>query len=163
MKKNQGFTLVELVIVIVILGILAITAAPKFLNLAGDAKGGTLNAVKASLQSANAVIYSKAVLAGNQKAAIGTVNESGSTINIVYGYVSSTVTDVGAVLDLDGNFDITAAAAANTDLSVAANDVLISPKGTTLGTTVATACVLVYKPATSATTKPTYVLNIQGC
>ena len=163
MKKNQGFTLVELVIVIVILGILAITAAPKFLNLAGDAKGGTLNAVKASLQSANAVIYSKAVLAGNQKAATSTVNESGTTINIVYGYVSSTVADVGAVLDLDGNFDLTLAAATNSALGVAANDVLISPKGATLGTTVATACMLVYKPATSATTKPTYVLNIQGC
>ena len=38
MQKSKGFTLVELVIVIVILGILAVTAAPKFLNLAGDAK-----------------------------------------------------------------------------------------------------------------------------
>ncbi|MDP4983974.1 prepilin-type N-terminal cleavage/methylation domain-containing protein, partial [Pseudoalteromonas tunicata] len=32
MKKQQGFTLIELIIVIVILGILAVTAAPKFLN-----------------------------------------------------------------------------------------------------------------------------------
>ncbi|WP_219592386.1 prepilin-type N-terminal cleavage/methylation domain-containing protein, partial [Aeromonas salmonicida] len=37
MKKQAGFTLIELVIVIIILGILAVTAAPKFLNLQGDA------------------------------------------------------------------------------------------------------------------------------
>lgn len=37
MKKNRGFTLIELVVVIVILGILAVTAAPKFLNLQDDA------------------------------------------------------------------------------------------------------------------------------
>ena len=38
MKKQGGFTLIELVVVIVILGILAVTAAPKFLNLQDDAK-----------------------------------------------------------------------------------------------------------------------------
>jgi MSHA pilin protein MshA len=164
MKKNQGFTLVELVIVIVILGILAITAAPKFLNLAGDAKGGTLNAVKASLQSANAVVYSKAVLAGNQKAATGTVNESGSTLNVVYGYVDATATDVGAVLDLDGNF-VVATAVANSALGMTTADVMIYPTGTTAPTASTTAvqgCVLVYKEAT-ASAKPTYTATIAGC
>ena len=38
MKKQGGFTLIELVVVIVILGILAVTAAPRFLNLQDDAK-----------------------------------------------------------------------------------------------------------------------------
>ena len=165
MKKNQGFTLVELVIVIVILGILAITAAPKFLNLAGDAKGGTLNAVKASLQSANAAVYSKAVLAGKQAAATGTVNETGSNINVVYGYVSATTADVGAVLDLDGNF-VVATAVANAALGMTAADVMIYPTGTTAPTTSTTAaegCVLVYKAAAAAGSKPTYTATITGC
>lgn len=164
MKKSQGFTLVELVIVIVILGILAVTAAPKFLNLAGDAKGGTLNAVKASLQSANAVVYSKAVLAGNQKAPTGTVNESGTNINVVYGYVSATEADVAAVLDLDGNFEVKQAVA-NTNLKMTTADVMIYPKDSTEPTTgmlAADACVLVYKPATSSA-KPTYESTITGC
>ena len=45
MKRSAGFTLIELVIVIVILGILAVTAAPKFLNLQSDAKEGVLKGV----------------------------------------------------------------------------------------------------------------------
>ncbi|MGL4750761.1 MAG: type II secretion system protein, partial [Shewanella sp.] len=38
MKRQQGFTLIELVVVIIILGILAVTAAPKFINLQSDAR-----------------------------------------------------------------------------------------------------------------------------
>ena len=41
MKKN-GFTLIELVVVIVILGILAVVAAPKFMNLQNDARNASL-------------------------------------------------------------------------------------------------------------------------
>lgn len=46
MKQPQGFTLIELVVVIVILGILAVTAAPQFLNLQGDARRASLQGLK---------------------------------------------------------------------------------------------------------------------
>ena len=45
MKNQAGFTLIELVIVIIILGILAVTAAPKFLNLQDDARLAAANGV----------------------------------------------------------------------------------------------------------------------
>ena len=38
MNRQQGFTLIELIVVIVILGILAVTAAPKFMNLTSPCK-----------------------------------------------------------------------------------------------------------------------------
>lgn len=67
MKKSQGFTLIELVIVIVILGILGAVAAPKFLNLQGDAYKANVNALKNSVQSAATLANAKATLQGKEK------------------------------------------------------------------------------------------------
>ena len=64
MKKQGGFTLIELVVVIVILGILAVTAAPRFLNLQDDAKNATLEGLAGAIQGASGIIYGKAAIAG---------------------------------------------------------------------------------------------------
>lgn len=166
MKKAQGFTLIELVIVIVILGILAITAAPKFLNLAGDARASTVNGVKAALQSANAVIYSKAVLQNQQSLSSGTVTDTQGSIATVFGYAAATTAAVTAALDVASTDYTIAAGVANTNLAMATTDVMIYPTATTAPTgttTTAQACVLVYKAATSATTKPTITTYTTGC
>ena len=68
MKKQSGFTLIELVIVIVILGILAVTAAPKFLNLQDDAKKSAADGVFSGVSSAMQLVYSKSALEGEEKA-----------------------------------------------------------------------------------------------
>lgn len=52
MKVTKGFTLVELVVVIVILGVLAATIAPKFINLSSDAKTEVIRTVAASIRAA---------------------------------------------------------------------------------------------------------------
>lgn len=65
MKKQQGFTLIELIIVIVILGILAVTVAPRFFNFAKDARISTLGGLKAGIQGAAQIEYARLAVAGS--------------------------------------------------------------------------------------------------
>jgi MSHA pilin protein MshA len=57
MKRQSGFTLIELVMVIVILGILAAVAIPKFVDLKGDAQLAALTGVAGAAASASTINY----------------------------------------------------------------------------------------------------------
>lgn len=163
MQKSKGFTLVELVIVIVILGILAVTAAPKFLNLSSDAKISTVNGVKGALQSANAIIYSKAVLAGEHKKATGSVTVDGVAIALVNGYVAATAAEVQNVLELEGGFTVIQGVA-NATVGVTATDVMVYT-GTvpTTSSALTDVCMFVYTAAANNSSKPTYTAKTGGC
>jgi len=79
-KTQQGFTLVELIIVIVILGILAVTAAPRFLNFQGDAKASVLDGVAGSLKSGLKIVEGKAIIAGLNKAVLACLDANSNVV-----------------------------------------------------------------------------------
>ena len=63
-NTQQGFTLIELVVVIVILGILAATALPRFINLSDEARTASVNGIAGSLRSAVVIVQAKFLAVG---------------------------------------------------------------------------------------------------
>jgi MSHA pilin protein MshA len=96
MKRQGGFTLIELVVVIVILGILAVTAAPKFLNLQSDARASSLQGLKGAMAGASGIVYGKAAIEGSERVSGATSLVDGTAI--INGYPRATSAGIGAVV-----------------------------------------------------------------
>ena len=164
MKRSAGFTLIELIIVIVILGILAVTAAPKFMNMQGDARKSVLNGMSASIKTAANLVYSKAIIAGVEKQArqvLAIQGVTGDSTDIAFGYPTAADTGILEVLDAK-----TSATGANAEWGRGAlnGNYIMWPTGvaTNAATAINAACYIQYTPATSATV-PVYTVVPTGC
>ena len=102
----MGFTLIELVAVIILLAILAVIAAPKFINLASDANKSILLTAKASIQSANSLVNAKSHIMGNDQLPYSVdggpvINNAGTIIPLAYGFAVATEDAVSKIFDFD--------------------------------------------------------------
>ncbi|MFA0163329.1 prepilin-type N-terminal cleavage/methylation domain-containing protein [Vibrio splendidus] len=84
MKANlKGFTLIELIVVIVIIGVLAVVAAPRFLNIQHDARASVIEGLGASVHTAADLAFEKAAVEGMEDQASYSIPDYGT---VQFGY-----------------------------------------------------------------------------
>ena len=92
-KSSHGFTLIELVMVIVVLGVLSVIAAPKFISLRKDSLVSTLYGMRSAIDTAGQETYSMAAVRGLETSASASISSHGQTIPLVYGYPAGGVSN----------------------------------------------------------------------
>jgi MSHA pilin protein MshA len=140
MKQQKGFTLIELVVVIVILGILGAIALPKFVDMGGDARASVMKGLGGAMSSANSMVYAKAQAAGTPgtTATPATVTIAGQSVSVANGFAKDAI-ELAKVMDLQPAADFT----------VAAGSIKHAKAATPAN------CIITYTAAT-ATTPPVY-------
>ncbi len=142
-SNQRGFTLIELVVVIVVLGVLAAFAVPRFMGLDTQARISSVNSLAGTLRSASAMAHSVFLARGN----VSPITIDGQSITFTNGYPDAT--SIGSLLaggtvttnNQAGAFTATVAGTTNT---FALN-----------GATTPANCAATYTAAAAANTSPT--------
>ena len=162
MRNQKGFTLIELIIVIVVLGILAVTAAPQFFNFSGDARESAVKGLKGNIQGAYQTVYAKAAVESSL-GATGSVE----SIDTVYGYPAATDAGIGEASNIDSqDWD-------TLEVAGTPNKYYVSPEGYTQPATsgdplvesdyTSGNCYAVYSETSSADAAPVVTAETSGC
>jgi MSHA pilin protein MshA len=146
--KARGFTLIELVVVITILGILAAFAIPKFIALDTQARAATVNALAGTVKSAAALARSLGMATGNP----AIVTMEGSPVTMLNNYPDSVAIGIPNAINVS-NADFTYAPGASGANGVWTRVGAPGAAGT---------CIVTYTPAT-ATAPPVVQTTVTGC
>jgi MSHA pilin protein MshA len=156
MRRQSGFTLLELVIVIVVLGILAALAIPRFISLQREARIAVIDSLFNSLRSGSNVIYAKSAAVGLSDLANSSVDidggpvGSGPNINTRFGYPQATGTDITLLFDnLSARYNFTGGGTGNATLTINLDGIAT--------------CAVTYTSSTAPGATPVIARNITGC
>ncbi|WGY48575.1 type II secretion system protein [Vibrio sp. ABG19] len=156
MKRQGGFTLIELVVVIVILGILAVTAAPRFLNLQSDARASALQGLKGAMQGAAGIVYGKAAISGVETSdEVVVISSAEGNVNTIFGYPTASSAGIVAAMkgfDTDGDWQVSGGA------DTAGAVIQVTPAGDNPNWT----CNVTYKAAETAGSEPVITVSDAG-
>ncbi|WP_240920048.1 prepilin-type N-terminal cleavage/methylation domain-containing protein [Paraglaciecola sp. 20A4] len=167
MRKIQGgFTLIELIIVIVILGVLSVIAAPKLIDISSDARIAELKALSGNIKSASNLVYAKAVIQGKQNESLGNAGsididgDGTGDLLIHYGYPNSGDPNaLSEILNMEDYMTHRTGYGTPTPILHVAN-LEVAANYTALQ---ASNCYLTYARAVSIGASPTIILVTSGC
>ena len=103
MKRQSGFTLIELIIVIVILGILAVTVAPQFFNFGSDARASTVRALEGSMRAASEMVYARGQIGRDGDGNVEV--RDNQPVEMAGDYAVASEAGIGAALQIGNDWD----------------------------------------------------------